>query len=242
MSNLTPRQTKILKSIVDEYIETALPVGSDTIEKKFDLGVSPATIRNEMVRLTQEGFLKKTHSSAGRTPTAMALKYYVGNLMKEQDMSLTEEVAVKEKVWDSRNEVEKLLREATKELAIRTKELAVSATNKGDVYTAGMANILDAPEFFDIDLTKAILSQLDENSFWEGIINNSWGEGPVRLLIGSDLGGEMFEPCSFTFSRFEIGPRRGAIGVIGPARSNFSRIFPTIRYFGELIDEVFRGW
>lgn len=242
MASLNDRQIKILKSLIEEYIETAMPVGSETLEKKFSLGISPATIRNEMVRLTNDGFLKKSHSSAGRTPTPMALKYYVGNIMKEQNLSLAEEVAVKEKVWDYRNEVERLLREATKELALRTKEMAVAATDKGDVYTAGMGNILEAPEFFDIDLTKAILFQLDENIFWKNIIESSWNEDPVSLLLGSDLGNVLFEPCSFVFSRFKIGPRIGAIGVIGPARLNFSRVFPTIRYFGELIDEVFRGW
>lgn len=242
MASLNDRQVKIFKSLVEEYINTAVPVGSETLEKKFNLGISPATIRNEMVKLTELGFLKKSHSSAGRTPSPMGLKYYVSNIMKEQSLSVAEEVAVKEKVWDYRDEVERLLREATKELALRTKELAVAATNKGDVYTAGMGNILEAPEFFDIDLTKAILFQLDENTFWKNIIESSWNEESVSILLGSDLGNDLFEPCSFVFSRFEIGPRRGAIGVIGPARLNFSRIFPTIRYFGELIDEVFRGW
>lgn len=242
MAGLSERQTKILKSLIEEYIESALPVGSETLEKKYNLGISPATIRNEMVRLTSEGYLKKPHSSSGRSPTPMGLKYYVNNLMKEQGLSLAEEVAVKEKVWDYRNEVNQLLQEATRELALRTKELAVAATNQGDVYTAGMANILDAPEFYDIDLTKAVLSQLDEAGFWKNIIEKFWGDEPISLLLGSDLGSELFEPCSFIYSHFTIGARKGAIGIIGPARLNFSKVLPTIRYFGELIDEVFRSW
>lgn len=242
MTGLDERQTKILKSIVDEYISTALPVGSEKIEKKYSLGISPATIRNEMVKLTKEGFLRKVHSSSGRVPTPMALKYYVSNLMKEQELSLAEEVSVKEKVWDYRHELDKLLREMTKELALRTKELAVATTNEGDIYTSGMANILDAPEFFDIDLTKALLAHLDEGEFWRTLLDRSVEDDLIGVLLGSDLGDELFEPCGFVYRRFEAGPRKGVIGVVGPARLNFSRVFPTIRYFGELIDEMLRGW
>jgi heat-inducible transcriptional repressor len=242
MNSLSDRQIKILKAIIDEYIATALPVGSNTIERKYNLGVSPATIRNEMVKLTEEGYLKKSHSSSGRSPTPAALKFYVSNLMKEQQLSLTEEVAVKEKVWDHRDELDKFLREMTKELALRTKELALSMTEEGDIYTAGMANILEFPEFFDIDLTKSLLAHLDDADYWKGLLNHSPEESQVGILIGDDLGDELYESCGFVFRRFEAGPHTGVIGVVGPARLNYSRIYPTVRYFGELIDEIFRSW
>lgn len=242
MADLGERRLRILKSVIDEYIATALPVGSNTLEKKYNLGVSPATIRNEMVELTKDGFLKKVHSSSGRVPTPMALKYYVSNLMKEQQLSLAEEVAVKEKVWDHRHELNKLLRDMTRELAQRTKELAVATTDQGDIYTSGMANILEAPEFFDIDLTKALLSYLDEVDFWQNLLNRPAAGEPIEFLLGSDLGNDLFEPCGFIYRHFEAGPRKGVIGVVGPARVNYNRVFPTIRYFGELIDEMFKGW
>jgi heat-inducible transcriptional repressor len=164
--------------------------------------------------------------------------------MKEQELSLAEEVAVKEKVWDHRHQLDKLLREMTKELAQRTKELAVATTNEGDIYASGMANILDAPEFFDIDVTKALLSQLDEVDFWQSLISRSAinTEDPIGILLGSDLGNQLFETCGFIYRRFEVGPKKGAIGVIGPARLNFGRIFPTVRYFGNLIDEILGNW
>ena len=70
MHDLTARQVEILKSLIEEYIETAEAVGSETLEKKHNLSASPATIRNEMVRLTDLGYLKKAHVSAGRIPTS----------------------------------------------------------------------------------------------------------------------------------------------------------------------------
>src|SRR6266542_1826486 len=102
MHDLTQRQIEILKSLIEEYIETAEPVGSETLEKKHNLSASPATIRNEMVRLTDLGYLKKPHSSSGRIPTAIGMKFYVKQLMKEKELSVAEEVTVKEKLWDYR--------------------------------------------------------------------------------------------------------------------------------------------
>ncbi|MBU3935283.1 hypothetical protein KJ909_01285, partial [Patescibacteria group bacterium] len=102
MADLTSRQIKILKHITEEFIETATPVGSETLEKKYSLGISSATIRNEMSTLTQLGFLKKGHLSAGRAPTSMGLKYYVRNLMDSKGLSVGEEIKAKEKIWDYR--------------------------------------------------------------------------------------------------------------------------------------------
>src|SRR5258708_6464339 len=103
MHDLTQRQIDILKSLIEEYIETANPVGSETLEKKHSVSASPATIRNEMVRLTELGYLQKPHTSAGRIPTAMGMKFYVTQLMKEKELSVAEEVAMKEKLWDYRD-------------------------------------------------------------------------------------------------------------------------------------------
>lgn len=243
MIELTERQIKVLKAIVEEFIETADPVGSETLERKYNLGVSPATIRNEMVKLTETGFLKQVHTSSGRAPTAMGLKYYVENLMKPENLSLTEEVAVKERVWDYRQEFERLLREATRELAKRTKLLSLATTDQGEIYTSGMGNILEAPEFYDIDLAKTILSYLDQFDFWQSLLEKAWeSDDPIHMLLGNELGLDVFEPCGFIYAQYKSGPRSGAIGVIGPSRLKYSRIIPMVRYFGSLIGEVGKNW
>src|SRR5579871_5582563 len=125
MHDLTERQIQILKALIEEYIETAEAVGSETLEKKYSLSASPATIRNEMVRLSELGYLKKPHTSAGRVPTPLGMKFYVKQLMREKDLSVTEEVALKEKVWDYREQEQQFLREVTKCLASKTGALAI---------------------------------------------------------------------------------------------------------------------
>ncbi|HUS52079.1 MAG TPA: hypothetical protein VMX77_01280 [Candidatus Bathyarchaeia archaeon] len=242
MSELTDRQTKILKAIIEEYMKIAEPVGSEALEKKHELGVSPATIRNEMIALTKEGYLKQPHTSAGRTPTPTAFKFYVSTLMKEEKLSVAEEVAAKEKVWDARYDFDKLMQEVTRALAERTRALAVAATKEGDVYHAGYANILEAPEFYDIDVTRTVLSMLEEVQSLLGLFEKSFGEEPIHLLIGEELGYDFLEPCGMVFTHFEAGPERsGSLGVIGPSRLYYPRIIPTVRYFGNLIEELAKG-
>lgn len=235
IADLTPRQIQILKAVIDEYITTAEVVGSETLEKKHSLGVSPATIRNEMVRLTELGMLKQPHTSAGRAPTPVALKYYVEQLMKPKDLSVAEEVAVKEKVWSYRQEIDKLLREATKALAEKTKTLAITATNEGDLYYAGAANILDMPEFYDYQLTHDLLGTLDEYPFWWGILEAH--VDPFSILVGDDLSTGSLTQCGFVYHKFKTPHVSGAIGVVGPSRLNYSAVIPVVRYLGNFIDE-----
>lgn len=242
MINLTPRQTQILKALIEEYIETAEPVGSQTLEKKYSLGISPATLRNEMVKLTEAGYLKQPHTSAGRAPTPVALKYYIKELMKPKELSVADEVAVKEKIWDYRTKFDRLMKEATKTLAEKTKTLGLTTTDEGDIYYAGTANILDMPEFYDIDLTRTVLSMLDSFDYWHNLFERAIeSDDPIHILLGEELG-ELLSPCGFVYTHYNVGPRHGAIGVIGPARLDYPYIIPVVRYFGTLINEIGTNW
>lgn len=238
--NLNQRQIDILRAVIDEYINSAEPVGSDTLEKKHNLGVSPATIRNEMVRLTEMKLLKQPHTSAGRVPTPAALRYYVAHLMKPESLSVAEEVAVKEKIWDYRQEVDKLLREATKTLAEKTKALALTATKDGDLYYAGTANILDMPEFYDFELTHELLAALDHFDYWSQLLSQP--SSLVDVILGEEMGTSLLSQCGFIYSRFESPHVSGAIGVVGPTRLNYPRIFPKVRYVAKLIGEFASNW
>lgn len=243
MHDLTQRQVQILKSLIEEYIDTAEPVGSETLEKKHNLSASPATIRNEMVRLSELGYLKKPHTSAGRIPTPPAMKFYVKELMKEKELSVAEEVALKEKVWDLREEEAACLRAITKSLAEKTRTLAIATTNDGEIYAAGYANILDMPEFFDIDLTKSLLGAIDEFEILHTLCLSVQEESDTHVLLGEELGPQLQGPYGFVFTRFSTPMQMaGEIGVLGPTRLNYTSIIPTVRYFGDLIEEIAKGW
>jgi transcriptional regulator of heat shock response len=244
MHDLTQRQIEILKSLIEEYIETAEPVGSETLEKKHSLSASPATIRNEMVRLTEYGYLKKTHISSGRVPTPAAMKFYVKQLMKEKELSVAEEVAVKEKVWDVRDKESEFLKEVTRSLAEKTRAVAIAATDEGEYFISGYANILDMPEFFDIDLTKTLLSAIDDFNCFKLLFEAAVEEDDIHILLGEELGPRLSGGSyGFVFKRYVTPANTGGeIGVIGPVRLNYTYIVPAVRYYGNLIQEVAKGW
>ena len=243
MHDLTARQVEILKSLIEEYIETAEAVGSETLEKKHNLSASPATIRNEMVRLTDLGYLKKIHVSAGRIPTPLGMKFYVKQLMKEKELSTAEEVSLKEKVWDLREKERDFLKQVTRTLADRTKALAVTTTNEGDVFCAGYANILEMPEFFDIDLTKNLLSVIDEAEFFQSLFLGQTDDEEIHILLGEELGPRLIGPYGFVYTKYHTGLNlTGQVGVLGPSRLNYTNVVPTVRYFGALIQEIAKGW
>ena len=92
---LTPRRIEIFKAIVDEYIKTAEPVGSKTLQKKYNLQYSSATIRNDMQVLEEMGYLEKTHTSSGRIPSSLGYKFYCENMLDESGIDKKMEVAIK---------------------------------------------------------------------------------------------------------------------------------------------------
>lgn len=242
--NLTQRQIEILKALVEEYINTAEPVGSETLEKRHNISASPATIRNEMVRLTEMSYLQKPHSSAGRMPTARGMKFYVNELMKEKDISVGEEVAMKEQVWDYREKASRFLREITRSLAQRTGTLAIATTSEGDLFCSGYANILDMPEFYDIDVTKQLLEAIDRYDYIQRLIGQQEAnEEGVQILLGDDLTSILQGPYSIVYTAYRTPmDHTGVVGVIGPVRLNYTTVIPTVRKVSDLVNEIAKGW
>lgn len=238
MIDLSDRQKALLKAIIEEYIESAEPVGSEVIERKHDLGVSPATIRIEMVKLTDEGYLRQPHTSAGRIPTSMGFRLYVAELMKEKQLPITAEVFIKEKLWQQRYKQERLLKEAVTALATRCDMLGLVVDDEGQLFYAGAANILDWPEFYDIDVTRFVLSLFDENPRLREIIGKGVGPDPVHILFGEDMEFEYLKPIGFVFTRYSTDSNGGVLGIIGPARMNFALVLPYIKYVRDLVTET----
>ncbi len=242
MMELTERQTQLLKSIVEEYISTAQPVGSVNLVEKQGLNVSSATVRNEMARLLKAGFLEQPHTSAGRIPTTLCLRHYLNTIMQEVELPVLKEVAFKQRLWQERFEPDRMLRQAALALAEATGYLAFVTAGVGRLSSAGVANILDHPEFFDIDVTKAVLSLLDNDANFHSLLAKARVEAEVHALIGEELGEANLENCAVVFSPFKTSKLEGHVGVFGPARIDYAKIIPTVRYFRNLINEMGQGW
>jgi heat-inducible transcriptional repressor len=125
IDTLNERERRVLEAIVQSYVETAEPVGSRVLAKRFGLGVSPATIRNAMSDLEEKGFLSHPHTSAGRVPTDRAYRLYVDSLMGPPQVSLHEVDALREGIAPG-SPVNEVLRRAAEMLGVLTQELGIA--------------------------------------------------------------------------------------------------------------------
>ena len=105
---LDDRKKKVLQAIVEEYVNTAEPVSSNALIKKYDLNCSSATIRNEMAELEKTGMLDKMHTSSGRVPSAKGYRYYIDELLKDDNISLEEVKYISDKLETKVHEIEDL--------------------------------------------------------------------------------------------------------------------------------------
>ena len=123
---LDDRKKKVLQAIVEEYINTAEPVSSNSLTNNYGLKCSSATIRNEMADLEKAGFLDKTHTSSGRVPSEKGYRYYVNELIKEDDISLEEIKYISSKLETKVNEIEDLTKIAANTISEITHYTTVS--------------------------------------------------------------------------------------------------------------------
>jgi len=123
---LTERQLRVLDAVVQSYIETAEPAGSQMIARRYGIGVSPATVRNIMSELEEMGFLFHRHTSSGRIPTDRAYRTYVDRVMHSSAPSNDERLALKAELHGRISALEEVLRRAAQVLGVLTQELGVA--------------------------------------------------------------------------------------------------------------------
>ena len=238
MIELTPRQIQILRAIIEEFIETAQPVGSDTIDRKYNIGVSPATIRNEMVYLNKQDYLDKPHVSGGRIPTPKAFRLYINEFMREEELSVADEVSAKEKIWESRTQLNKLLKESSHVLADRSNAIGIAMTDDQDIFHAGYSNLLDMPEFFDIQVMRRVLSIIEQSRILEEIFSRSDSFDKIQVVYGRELGEKNLEPVGLMFVSVNALGHHCRLGVIGSERFNYPYLIPMMKYFKSLIEQM----
>jgi heat-inducible transcriptional repressor len=125
---LTERRSRILCLIVEEYVDSAVPVGSESIARKYRLPVSAATIRNDMARLEEEGYITHPHTSAGRVPSDKGYRYYIEDLMEEQDLTQEEKETIRHQFHQAGRDLEEWVRLAAAVLSQAVRNMAVVTT------------------------------------------------------------------------------------------------------------------
>lgn len=204
---ITERQGDILNRIVREYIHLAEPVSSKLLEKKHEFGVSPATIRNEMQKLTDEGYLSQPHTSAGRVPTDKGYRFFV-NCLRSDLNCLGSDLKLK-------NSLE-LIREATKFLAEESSDLALGyLADEKIIWKEGWQEIFEEPEFLKPGFAASFAKMIDD--FEENIEELFLPE--IKIYIGKE------NPISKIkdFSIITAGFEDGLFALLGPKRMSYDK-------------------
>lgn len=144
--DLTERKLKILQAIIGDFITTAEPVGSRTLSKKYDLGISPATIRNEMSDLEEMGLLTHPHTSAGRVPSEKAYRLYVDEIMKKQELSKSQKEVISKELYSNITELDRTIEHAAKILSHITNLTSFAITPRADEDLLKAINLLPIDE------------------------------------------------------------------------------------------------
>ena len=177
--DLSERKLRILQAIVGDFIRSAEPIGSRTLSRKFDMGISPATIRNEMSDLEEMGFLTHPHTSAGRVPSDKAYRLYVNNLMQKYELPEQEKQIIIEKLAKNVSELERTIQHAASLLSELTNLTSFAITPNQE------ANHLKYINFLPVDETTVVLMLVTESGRVTNTtikLKNTYSEENLALL------------------------------------------------------------
>jgi len=339
---LTERQRNVLRAVVEDYVFTAVPVGSKMLVDRHGLAVSPATVRSAMADLEAMGLLSHPHTSAGRVPSDLGYRIYVESLMREAALDQADQLMIRHQfsqvqltsnewlrlaasilagssgsasvvtpaksrraryghvqlveladssrlcvlVLSDGNVVQRRLDRATLDrinpdgptgqadldiaaatlnaelgglsapqvrrrlgrlgpLATHVADVVAQLLEEGDgvvvedVFTAGLANVLEQPEFAQGGKLRGILEVLQRSDFLEQLVPVMTRRGGVHVIIGHENTIDAMHEVSLVFAPYGAPDRAlGLLGVLGPTRMPYPRAIPTVRYLAALMDEL----
>jgi heat-inducible transcriptional repressor len=335
---LSERKKRILQAIVHDYIISAEPVGSRTIARRYSLGLSPATIRNEMADLEETGYLEQPHTSAGRIPSQLGYRVYVDSLMEKVFLTKEEVMAIEKTLQEVKiQEIDKFIQqisrvissvtnytslvfgpvirksafkqlkvlplEAGEGLAIlitdtgfikhkviklppslKEKELErmvafinqrffgltidtittsllkevkhdlinnvgllhetlnliedATRSEEGKLFLGGTTNILNQPEFRDVNKVKSLLSLFEEEELLGALLGGASPKG-IEVRIGEENKLEEFKDCSLVVTTYKlVGDTIGTIGVLGPTRMEYARVIALVEHLVVRLNDI----
>lgn len=338
---LTGRQRTVLRAVVEDYVLTAIPVGSKAIVGRYPLGVSSATVRSAMADLEALGLLTHPHTSAGRVPSDLGYRYYVEALMREAELDRADRLMIRHQFSQVQMTSNEWLRLAASILAATTRNVslvtpararrarfghvqlvdlvdarlcvlvladgnvvqrrlernaleragAAAATGQAEldamasllnselaglsapqirrrlaklppvathlgevlaqllegedrvvveeVFTDGIVNVLEQPEFAEGGKLRVILEVLQRSDFLQQLVPVLTRGGGVHVIIGRENPNDAMQEVSLVFAPYGVPDRAlGLLGVLGPMRMPYPRAIPTVRYLSGLMNEL----
>ena len=232
---MTERQEKILNRIVEDYIDLAEPISSEFLEKKHDFGISPATIRIEMQKLTDKGFLSQPHTSAGRVPTDKGYRFFVDNLLKEGISEFEDVFEIEKMLKEEREDILRFASHLSKFLAETSSNLAaIHLLEKDFFFKEGWEGVLEEPEFEEKNLVFGfahLLENFEKNI--EALKLNS----KIKVYIGKENPFPKAKDFSIISSKCILpDEEEGIISLLGPKRMDYDRNISLINSLTKLLE------
>ncbi len=234
------RKDFILGMAIDAYIKNTAPVSSGYIAQESLMGLSPATIRNILASLEEEGFLMHPHTSAGRIPTQEGYRYYVDHLMREIQLLEEEKEEIRREYEKNVRDLEVILDKTSEVIAGVTHCTAIVSVDgrKDRLFCRGIEYVVAHPLSLDLQKIKEILSILERKERILEVINRDLHH-KIQIYIGHEIACAAIEECSLAVSEYKIdNGLSGRIAVLGPTRMDYQKVVSTLGYFTKLIGEI----
>lgn len=235
---MTERQAKILAAVIEQYAELATPVGSVLLAKLFD--VSPATMRSEMAKLEEMGYLTQPHTSAGRIPTDKGYRLYVNSIVEtnmERKPTHADERyarAIRARVSGG-GRADLAIRAAVDSLVELTHNLGI-ATIGSQLYLSGIGNLFAQPEFMDGAHVRSVANLLDNLEPW---LREAAPNQALNVFIGAENPIGRDSGVSLIISRFRSPYSDNSyIGVLGPTRQSYAKVMALVSQTGKILEQL----
>jgi len=216
------RHARLLQAIIDQFIETAIPVGSKRLLESKEFSVSSATIRSEMAELEDLGFLEQPHISSGRIPTVKGYRVYVQQFMNPtiHERAVRARFATLREQYFQHKDRERVY-EAVALLANMIMNVGFATVPHRDrVYYFGLANAMRQPEFqTDSRFVSGVIEVLEQRL--ARLLEKIELKDDVQYFIGEKDLCPQFHSCGMLVMKYRIRDHTGAIGVLGPMRMDY---------------------
>lgn len=233
---MNARQKKIFTALVEHYTETALPVGSQALLDRFHFPVSSATLRNDMVELEEQGYLYQPHVSAGRIPTDQGYRFYVEEIMGDEELSQKDQLRLRKELLMLKAKHIRLVRSTAKLLSALSGNLAVAGiVNKEEFYDFGMKELLEKPEFQNIDELSRVVEALDSLDDRVAELMDKVKDNRIHIFIGDQNPLPEISNCSLIVAPYRSDKGMGLLALIGPKRMEYAKNRALMEYMRNLL-------
>lgn len=235
---VTERQGEILDGIIREYINSAQPIGSLLLEEKYDFGISPATIRNEMQELTNKGFLCQPHTSSGRVPTDKGYRFFVNKLLEGQELiDSDDDFGIGDWFKNEVSDTVKFVQSLTENLASESSTLVLSYWGKEKItWKDGWEEVLREPEFRESEYILNFAEFLED--FEKRIEDLKFNPG-IGVYIGKENPFSKIKDFSIISSKCSLPRGRETIlMLLGPKRMAYEKNICLMNALTKLMEKL----